>query len=291
MTRRFDLAATALAPVVWGSTYYVTTAYLPADYPLTIAALRALPAGLLLLLLVRKAPPLRLAPRIFILGAFNFTLFWSCLFIAAYSLPGGVAATLGAVQPMFVLLLANILLGSTIYARSAVAALAGVCGVALLVLGPEAALDPTGVAAGLLGAAAMAAGTVLTRKWGAGESLLTLTAWQLCAGGLLLLPIALLLEPPPPSLSYSGVGALGYLSVIGGAATYYLWFRGVARIEPTSVSLLGFLSPMTAVTLGWMWRDEGLTPQQIAGAAIVLGSVWWGQQAAPRREASTPHPS
>ncbi len=51
-----DLAATALAPAIWGSTYIVTTAFLPAGYPLTVAMLRALPAGLLLLLLVRKLP-------------------------------------------------------------------------------------------------------------------------------------------------------------------------------------------------------------------------------------------
>lgn len=50
------VAVTAIAPVVWGTTYFVTHQFLPADYPLYGAAIRALPAGLLLLLVYRKLP-------------------------------------------------------------------------------------------------------------------------------------------------------------------------------------------------------------------------------------------
>ncbi|CAI2931745.1 protein of unknown function [Aminobacter niigataensis] len=49
MSRNSDLLLTAIAPAIWGSTYIVTTEFLPAGYPLTVAMLRALPAGLLLL--------------------------------------------------------------------------------------------------------------------------------------------------------------------------------------------------------------------------------------------------
>ena len=57
MSRTTDILITALAPAVWGSTYLVTTEALPAGYPVTLAALRALPAGLLLLALTRCLPP------------------------------------------------------------------------------------------------------------------------------------------------------------------------------------------------------------------------------------------
>ena len=191
MSRSADLLLTALAPAIWGTTYFVTTAYLPDGYPVTVAMLRALPAGLLLLLLVRQLPAGVWWGRVLVLGALNFSLFWSMLFVAAYRLPGGVAATVGAVQPLLVIFLAHLVLKSPVHALSIVAAGAGLGGVALLVLGPAAALDPVGVAAGLGGAAAMAAGTVLSRKWQPPVSLLTFTAWQLTAGGALLLPLAL----------------------------------------------------------------------------------------------------
>lgn len=279
MTRSTDILLTALAPTIWGSTYLVTTEMLPAGYPVTLAVLRALPAGLLLLAATRSLPPRAWLGRTFVLGALNFAVFWSLLFVTAYRLPGGVAATLGALQALMVIGMARGWLGTPVRAGAVVAAVAGVLGVALLVLGPDAALDPVGIAAGLGGAASMAAGTVLSRKWQPPVPALGFTAWQLTAGGLLLLPAALLLEPPLPPLTSTNLAGLVWLGLIGAAMTYWLWFRGVARLEPSAVSMLGMMSPVCAVALGWLWLDQALTPVQIAGAVIVLASVWAGQVA------------
>ncbi|MGQ7960583.1 EamA family transporter [Pseudomonas sp. SP16.1] len=277
MNRHADLLLTALAPTVWGSTYVVTTLLLPPDYPLTMALLRALPAGLLLLLLVRQMPRRSWWPRVLLLGALNFSLFWAMLFVAAYRLPGGVAATLGAIQPLLVILLAKPLLGSTIRALAILAALAGISGVALLVLTPRAALDPLGIAAALTGALSMALGTVLSRRWQPPVSALTFTAWQLLAGGLWLLPAVLLLEPQAPTLTAANLAGIAYLALIGAALTYLLWFRGVARLEPAALSSLGFLSPLSAVLLGWLLLGQDLGQLQLLGMAIVAISVWLGQ--------------
>ncbi|MBY6115564.1 DMT family transporter [Mameliella alba] len=279
MTRTTDILLTALAPAIWGSTYLVTTEALPQGYPVTLAVLRALPAGLVLLALTRSLPPREWLGRTFLLGGFNFALFWVLLFVAAYRLPGGVAATLGALQAMMVLLMARGWLGTPIRAGAVMAATSGVLGVALLLLGPEARLDPIGIAAGLGGAASMAAGTVLSRKWQPPVSALCFTAWQLTAGGLILLPLAVLLEPPLPPLTATNLAGLAWLGLIGAAATYALWFRGVARLEPGAVSMLGMMSPVTAVILGWLWLGQALSPVQALGAVIVLASVWAGQRA------------
>ena len=120
--------------------------------------------------------------------------------------------------------------------------------------------------------------------------LLTFTAWQLTAGGLLLLPVALWGEPPLPALSGQNLAGLVYLGLIGAALTYYLWFRGLARLEPGPASALGFLSPATAVVLGWGVLGETLSGVQIAGALVVLASVW-AAQSAGRRAALPPRPA
>lgn len=279
MSRSTDIFLTALAPAVWGSTYLVTTEALPEGYPITLAALRALPAGLLLLAVTRCLPPRAWLGRTFLLGSFNFALFWVLLFVAAYRLPGGVAATLGALQAMIVIFMARGWLGTPIRAWAVIAAAVGVLGVALLLISPEARLDPIGITAGAGGAASMAAGTVLSRKWQPPVSALSFTAWQLTAGGLILLPLALITEPPLPSLTATNVAGLVWLGLIGAAATYALWFRGVARIEPGAVAMLGMMSPVTAVILGWVWLGQSLSLVQFLGAVIVLGSVWAGQRA------------
>ncbi|MBQ0533803.1 EamA family transporter [Providencia huaxiensis] len=283
MNRLTVLGLTALAPVVWGSTYLVTTEMLPAGIPLTLAVLRALPAGLLLILVLRKLPEGIWWLRVVVLGVLNFSLFWWLLFIAAYRLPGGVAATVGAVQPLIVLFLSRWLLNSRLSPVSIMASIAGVFGVAILLLTPNAALDPLGIIAGLAGAFSMAAGTVLSRRWQPPVSALTFTSWQLTAGGLVLLPFAIVFEPALPALSSLNLIGLGYLTLIGGALTYALWFRGLAILGPSSVASLGFLSPVSAVVLGWFYLNQQLSTLQFIGMIVILLSVWASQRAETRK--------
>ncbi|MGE4372990.1 MAG: EamA family transporter [Xanthobacter sp.] len=285
MSRLSDILITASAPAIWGSTYIVTSQMLPAGYPFTAAMLRALPAGLLLMAMTRQLPLPSWLGRLLVLGALNFTIFWGTLFVAAYRLPGGVAATLGAVQPLFVLLLARMVLQTPLTARHLLAAVAGIGGVALLVLGPSAKLDMVGVLAALIGAVSMACGVVLTRKWQPPVSALTFTAWQLTAGGLLLLPMAAFYELPLPALDAMNVAGFVWLGLVGSALTYFFWFRGIERLGPEIVTNFGFLSPLTAVLLGWLVVGEELSPLQMLGALIVLGCVWLGSLSTRRAHA------
>lgn len=275
-----DIAVTALAPIIWGSTYIVTTEFLPGDAPISLAMLRALLAGIVLMLIVRRLPDREWISRIVVLGALNFSIFWVLLFVAAYRLPGGVAATVGSIQALFVIFLSRAVLGTQVRVLAVVAAVMGMGGVALLLLTPSDALDPLGVIAGLGGAASMAAGSVLSRRWRAPVPAITFTSWQLMAGGVLLLPFAVAFEPSIASYSPTSFLALAYLSIIGAALTYVLWIRGLDRIPLTAVSALGFLSPLSAVALGWLCLGQTLSVGQFAGALIVLTSVWFGQRAA-----------
>lgn len=279
MPRSFDLALTALAPMIWGSSYIVTTQLLPNLDPLTISLLRALPAGVFLLCLVRQLPTGWMVPKMLVLGALNFSIFWSLLFFAAYRLPGGVAAIMGALQPFVVIFAARVLLGTQIKALSLIAVAAGGIGVALLILTPEAKLDTLGIIAGLLGSASMALGTVLSRKWQPPVSALTFTAWQLTAGGLLLVPFAPFATTQWSTISGMNILGLGYLGLIGAGLTYVIWLRGIRVLQPSSVSILGFLSPLSATVLGWFILNESLSWMQGMGMAVVLGSVFVGQYA------------
>jgi probable blue pigment (indigoidine) exporter len=279
---RADILLTAAAPAVWGSTYLVTTELLPGLHPMAVAMLRALPAGLLLLALVRRLPWGAWWWRVTLLGALNFSVFWFLLFVSAYRLPGGVAATVGSVQPLMVLFLGHLFLGSRVHPAAILAGVAGIAGIALLTLSPQAALDPVGIAAGLGGAVSMAFGTVLTRRWQPPVSLLTFTAWQLTAGGLVLLPVAVAADPGMLALTGANLLGLAWLGLAGAAGSYVLWFRGIARLGPASVAPLSLLSPVTAVVLGWAVLGQALGPLQLLGMAVVVGSVWFGQRVAAR---------
>lgn len=188
------ITLTALAPVSWGTTYAVTTEFLPADRPLFTGLMRALPAGLLLLALARVLPRGAWWWKSVVLGALNIGAFFPLLFLAAYRLPGGMAAVVGSVGPLFVVGLAALLLGQRPTPRTLLTGIAAAFGVSLVVLQAAGALDLPGVLAALASTASMSTGTVLTKRWGRPEGVgpLALTGWQLTTGGLLIAPLAFL---------------------------------------------------------------------------------------------------
>ena len=65
---------TALAPMIWGSTYIVTTELLPADMPFTAACIRVLPAGLLLVLYSRNLPKVNELGKLLVLTQLSTSL-------------------------------------------------------------------------------------------------------------------------------------------------------------------------------------------------------------------------
>ncbi|MER7737232.1 EamA family transporter [Streptomyces sp. NPDC096538] len=278
--RRVALVAfTALAPVSWGTTYAVTTEFLPPGRPLFTALVRALPAGLLLLALVRVLPRGAWWWKAAVLGALNIGAFFPLLFLSAYRLPGGMAAVVGSAGPLLVAGLSALLLGRRPAVRDVLVGTAAAFGVSLVVLDAAGALDPLGVAAALASTASMSTGTVLTQKWGRPEGVgpLALTGWQLTAGGLLIAPLAFLAEGAPPALDAPAVGGYVYLAVVNTAVAYGLWFRGIGRLTATQVTLLGPLSPLTAAVIGWAALGESLTALQLVGMALAFGATLAGQ--------------
>lgn len=268
------ILTTAIAPALWGTTYLVTTELLPPQRPLLAAFIRALPAGLLLVALTRRLPQGIWWWRALVLGALNIGAFNALLFIGAYRLPGGVAATVGALQPLLVALLSTGLLHERLTVKTMLTAIAGVAGVSLLVLRADARLDAWGVVAALGGAVVMATGVVLSKRWTSPAPLLATTGWQLVAGGLLLLPVAWIVEGAlPASFTFGNIAGYTYLTILGSAVAYALWFRGLRGLSPTNVTFLGLLSPVVATLLGWLVLDQRLSPLQFVGGLIVLAAL------------------
>lgn len=276
---RGDTALTALTPVVWGTTYLVTSEFLPPGHPVFAGLMRALPAGLLALALTRMLPVGSWWWRSLVLGTLNIGAFFPLLFIAAEALPGGVAATLGAIQPLVVAMLAVMVLAERPSWGRILWGLVGVVGVALVVLGPGAGFSLLGVVAGLLGTAATALGIVLTKRWGrpSGVSPMGFAGWQLTAGGLVLLPLTAALEGAPPAVDLPAAGGYLWLGLVGGLLAYTLWFRGIGRLPVTATALLVLLSPLTAAALGMAVLGERFTPVQGAGFALALLALTAGQ--------------
>lgn len=280
---------TAVAPMVWGTTYIVTTHLLPDGHPVFAAFMRTLTPGLIALVLSRQLPRGHWWWKSLVLGGLNMAAFFPLLFVAAQRLPGGVAATLGAVQPIVIAFLAVLILHERLSGWHLGWGITGMIGIGMVVLGPDAALDPLGVLAGLAGAASMGTGVVLTKKWGRPEhvSAIGLAGWQLTAAGLLLAIPALTFDGIPQDIDASAWAGYAWLGLIGALLTYTIWFAGIRHLSVTPTALLGLLSPLTAALLGALIAGESLTLLQLAGFATALTALVAGQLPKPTQRKET----
>jgi probable blue pigment (indigoidine) exporter len=278
-----DILITALAPVAWGSTYLVTESFLPPDRPLFDAAMRALPAGLVLLAFRRRLPHGDWWWKAVVLGICNIGMFFPLIFLAAYQLPGGLAATLQATSPLAVMALAWLAIGERPGTVRILSALVGLVGVGLLVMRTPGHVSTLGLLAAFGSVLVSALGFVLVKRWPAPVDMLTLVSWQLVVGGTVLVPVFLLVEGAPPHLGVGNLAGLLWLATAGTAIAYVCWFRGLGRMPAGAVSLVGLVNPVVGTLLGVAFAGELFGWPQAFGMALVLGGVVAGQRYGTRR--------
>jgi len=272
------LLLTAIAPIAWGSNYFVTRQFLPLDYPLWGSTLRALPAGVILLALARSIPRGAWWWKSLVLGALNVGAFFVLIYIASHLLPSSIAATIMASSAGVLLLLAWPMLSERPTWTATLGAAAGFAGVCVLLLDGSGAVNPIGVLASVVAMLMSSVGYVLTRKWAARESTIAITAWQLVAGGLLILPFAAILEGAPPTLDGPALAGFAYVSVIATAVAFFAWFSGLRHLPAGTVGLIGLLNPLTGVLLGTLMAAEPFGARQLMGAGLVVAGVLVGQR-------------
>lgn len=279
------VAITAIAPIAWGSTYFVTRHLLPADAPLWGAVIRCLPAGLLVLLVVRRLPHGSWWWRSLILGTLTVGGLNVLVYVAAQRLATSLAATIMSASAGVFLLLSWMLLRQRPRLVAVIGATIGIIGVVVMLQPGGGDVDAWGVVASTVAMVSSSLGFVLTKRWGEGVPPLTMTAWQLVAGSLVVAPFALAVEGAPPALDAGAVLGFAYVILIATAVAYAAWFSGLARLPGSTVGLLGLLNPVTGVILGVAVAGEPFGIAQIVGLTLVLSGVVVGVvQPATRRD-------
>lgn len=267
------VAVTAVAPIAWGATYVVTRHLLPADAPLWGAALRALPAGLLLWALARRRPRGSWWWKAPVLGLLNFGAFFVLVYLAAQLLPSSIASSVMALSPLTLAGLAWPLLGQRPTLRWAAGTLLGVMGVVLVVGWSTGVVPALGVVISATALLVFSLGGILATRWSDEVPLLATTSWQLIAGGLALTVAAVAVEGAPPRVDAAGIAAYAGIAVVATALAFVCYFTGLRHLPAGTVGLIGLLNPVTGVLLGVMVGGESLAVAQIAGILLVLAAI------------------
>lgn len=271
---------TLIAPIAWGTTYLTITELLPSDRPLFIATARVLPAGLLLAATGIASDSWRPRGeqwwRLAVLAAFNFAIFFPLLIAAISRLPGGVVASIGGAQPLLVTLIAWVVARTPIRRRDLAVGTIAVAGVALVVIRPGASIEPVGVLYAVLAVASFSIGIVLTKTFPTPPHRLAATGWQLLLSAVIILPLTLIVEGPPPAPTVINLAAFAYLSLIATGIAFVIWFAGISKLPIAAPPLLALAAPITGAALGWIILDEALSPIQILGFVLTIGAITHG---------------
>jgi drug/metabolite transporter (DMT)-like permease len=294
-----------LLSAIWGSSFLFTKSALQDGVePLTLVSLRAAFGTLFLAgvtLLGRQSLPRGRHAwwRLAFLGVANIAVPFTLIAWAQQSIPSGVASILNAMVPISTMVMAALVLHDEPITPARLGGLGlGFGGVVLLAL-PEleasdagtAALTVASMLAVLAAGVCYAASSVFTRRQlnrvdlvrAADGTMRPPTALQIALGSNLVacavvVPMALLLERPsggPLAVPQTGAGwfAAAWLGMLGTGLAYLLHFRIIERWGPTRASLVTYVIPVVAVTLGFLFLDERLRPAELLGAVLIISGV------------------
>lgn len=272
------------AVTLWALNYSVVKFAIGEFEALALPVFRFGAAGLVLLIILRlregtigvhRADLARLT----VAGFFGVTLSQVSFVYALTFTTASDNALLGATAPIVTAVLATLVGLERSGRRHWTAAVFGLAGVVLIVVGsPVASL----FGSGLLGDA-LAFGNVLVSSTSAilvvplltRYSVYRVLTYEMLLGTAILLPIALpsLLAQDFSRVTPEGWAALGYMILATGIVTNLLYFTAIGRIGASRAAIYQYLQSFLGVLFAILLLAEGVSVVQLIGGAIVVASV------------------
>jgi drug/metabolite transporter (DMT)-like permease len=267
--------------LAWGAAY-VPSAWLVETWPPILAAGARLALGGVLLLGMLVVTGRSLRPRVGVmavawLALTQTVLFYGAVFWGISQDGAGLPAVLANTDPLFVAVLAAIFLGEHLSGRQWVGLLVGLVGAAVVVWdGPlwPPALSPSALIV-VGGALAWSVGTVVAARGVRGRAEpLALAAWQMLAGGVVLVVGGLVGEGAPDATTLRELGLILLLAVVGSAVPFAMFYVALQRAPAAEVSAWFFLVPVVGVLMAWPLLGETPSAQLVAGMVGVSCGLW-----------------
>ena len=262
----------------WGTTYAVTQFTLPDWPPVLLGALRALPAGLLLLVIKPSLPKKQDWKILLVLGTINIALFFGLIFVMALTLPSAISGVGMISVPVFAMLF-----GWVVYKRQP-SLIQGISGAALIALAwylfdpSSITLNPIGLIAMLSAIMCIVIGSSVTKSLGARMHWWTVLTWQLILGGIILSIAAAIFatfDPEPyvsalQNASFRNVAGLLWVIVLNTALGYGMYVWLLQRMSVVDFTFGGIANPVAGIVSGLVLMGESFTPVQYS---LMLGMI------------------
>ncbi|ELB2130466.1 EamA family transporter [Vibrio parahaemolyticus] len=262
----------------WGTTYAVTQFTLPDWPPVLLGALRALPAGLLLLAIKPSLPKKHKWKVLLVLGTINIAFFFGLIFVMALTLPSAISGVGMISVPVFAMLF-----GWAVYKRQP-SAIQGISGAVLIALAwflfdpSSISLNPIGLGAMLAAIMCIVIGSSVTKSLGTKMHWWTVLTWQLILGGVLLSIAAAVLatiNPQPyvhavQNIDMTNTLGLLWVIVLNTALGYGMYVWLLQRMSVVDFTFGGIANPIAGIVSGLLLLGENFTPLQYS---LMVGMI------------------
>ncbi len=254
----------------WGTTYAVTQFTLTDWPPLLLGALRALPAGLLLLMIKPTLPTRDEWKVLLTLGTINIATFFALIFVMALTLPSAISGVGMVSVPVFAMLF------HWLKNKQRPNAIQALCGAALVLLAwmlfdpSSIRLNPIGLLAMLAAISCIVVGSSITKSLGTRMHWWKVLTWQLILGGLVLVVLSAIhsvLATDTYVTALSGISlknALGliWVAVLNTALGYGMYVWLLQRMSVVDFTFGGIANPIAGIVTGLILLGENYTVVQ-----------------------------
>lgn len=254
----------------WGTTYAVTKFTLPDWPPILLGALRALPAGLILLLVKPTLPKKGEWQVLLTLGLINIATFFGLIFVMAQTLPSAISGVGMVSVPVFAMLYQWLIKKHPPSWTQALSGLALVLLAFVLFSPGSISLNPVGLAAMLAAIMCIVVGSSITKTLGSRIHWWTILTWQLILGGVILsLASAVHASLVPETYrsvitSFDTRNLFGLVWVVGlnTALSYGMYVWLLQRMTVVDFTFGGIANPVAGIVCGMVLLGESFTQTQ-----------------------------
>jgi len=272
----------ALLGVIWGASFLFIKVAVADIPPFTLVLGRTALAALVLYLVVRrrgrKMPPLGpIWGTFFVMGLFNGAIPYSLINWGETQIEAGLGAIFNSLMPLFTVIFAHYATRDERFTgRKVTGVFLGLAGVVVL-MGPSVFMGLGSRVLGQLAVAGAAASYAVAAIYGkrlGKDAPLVLATGQMIAGALLVAPLSIAFDRPwTLSPSPAALGSLICLALLGTAYAYVIYYRLLARIGATNLSLVTYIIPLSGVFWGYLILGERLHWSALVAMGLIMISV------------------
>ncbi|MEQ1951642.1 DMT family transporter [Mesorhizobium yinganensis] len=272
------VAAVAITVIGWASAFPAIRAGLTAFGPIELGAIRfgiaALPALVYLLVMRPALPSLGEAWRFATGGVVFVALYTVLLNMGEQTVSAGAASFIINVSPILTAILATLLLGERFRALAWVGTFVSFFGVGLIALGEGDGLSlDTGALLIFGGAVCTTVNTIVQKPLFARHKPLTVAAWNMVVGGLLLSPALPSALSQAVTANSEALLSAVYLGIIPSFVAYGSWAVALSRLPASRASNYLYCVPPVATLIGFVWLAEVPGLLGVVGGLLALGGV------------------